>query len=196
MVELKGLSKSKVNKITSLIQIHKGLIKRKQTLTDFKEPVVWLIRRSFNMEFFEKQVSSHFTFIHSDGETRKIELTPSRMISMDYGNRKVRTYILFEDSPLPIPEDPIVTTELLAISQEKSMHDLNKFKLKEAKIKSGAMFKIFLGAAIVAIAIALAVMLIPQSFWEKVFAKKPVETTETLRCLLPMIPICFRNRER
>lgn len=167
-----GITKSQAKPIEQLIQIHKGLIKRKQKFAEFKEPVLFLIRRNQNIEFYENATKGEFAFEHTDGDIRKIDLVPSKMMSFPFADRKIRCYICQEDSPLPLPEDPVVSSELIRISQEKSMHDINEYRLKEAKVMSGARMKVFIGIAIVIGAIALAIIMIPESFWNKVLQKE------------------------
>lgn len=168
------ITKSQAKKIREVIQMHKKLLGRKQKLTEFKEPIALLIRRSHDIEFYENATKGKFAYRHTDGDMRTIDLIPSKLMSFPYSDRRVRTYILHEDSPLPLPEDPTVSSELITISQEKSMHDLNKYRTKMEEVK-GANLKIILwGIAGIIIALVLGVTVIPQSFWDSLL-KKGVE---------------------
>lgn len=174
MKKEKNKEQSQAKRIRELLHVHKGLFKKKQSLTDFNEPILFLIRRDKNIEFYEKATKGEFTFTHSDGKERKIDLIPSQQLAMDYAGRKTRCYWCHEDYPIPLPEDPLVTSEIVAISQEKSMHDINKFRLKEEQIKSGSKIKFVLAIAGLVLAIALAIMLIPESWWDKILPAKEV----------------------
>lgn len=164
-----GLDSSQARKIQQLIQIHKGLIKRKQKLADFKEPVLFLIRRNQTIDFFESATKGTFVFKHTDGDIRKIDVTPSKLMSFPFADRKVRCYICHEDFPLPLPEEPLVSSELVRISQEKSMHDINKYKLEELKTQQGNWKVIGWVIGGVALAIALAIVVVPDAWWDRVF---------------------------
>lgn len=166
------MKKSQAKKIRNMIQLQKGLLKQKQKLADFKEPVIWLMRRNGDIEFYDNATKGRFFFNHSDGDERNIELIQSQTRNFTYAGRRVRVHVLHEDYPTPIPEDPVITTEILSISQQKIMQDLNKFRAQEMKIRSGATFKLLIGIAIVVAAIALGLTVIPSSFWDKIFKAK------------------------
>lgn len=126
---------SRAKKIRILFKKNKGLIKDKEAMTEFKEPVVMLMRRSRAVEFFEDASKGEFIFKHSDGKTRSIYLEPSQQVSFDYGKRKFRGYICHEDYPLPLPEIPIVTADTINMIVEKSMMDLKKLNERAEEIK-------------------------------------------------------------
>jgi hypothetical protein len=198
MNTLNNENTSKAQLIKSALHMHKSLLKKKQFLTDFKEPVAFLMRRNHNIEFYENASSGYFYFKHTDGDKRNILLTPNRMHSFPYAGRKVRCYILHEDFPLPLPEDPIVSSELITISQQKTMQDFNKYKLKEAQLKQGNIKAWFIGIAVVIGAIALAAVLIPQSFWDNIFHKETVKAAAPMLNMIMFIPkkwLCSRQGE-
>lgn len=129
--------KSRAKRIRMLVKKNEATFKDKQALTDFKEPTLWLIRRSGAVEFFEDASKGTFVFKHSDGYNREIYLEPSSQLSFDYGKRKFKGYICQEDHPLPLPENPIVTSETVNSIVEKVGMDMKKLntKAKEIQIK-------------------------------------------------------------
>jgi hypothetical protein len=130
--------KSRATRIRMLLKKNKEVFKDKQSITDFKEPVNMLIRRSRAVEFYEDASKGSFEFTHSDGTHREIYLEPSQQVSFDYGKRKFKGYICHEDFPLPLPEVPIVTADTINSIVEKTMMDMKKLneRKKEMQLKT------------------------------------------------------------
>lgn len=167
--------KSRAVKVHHLLLIQKELLKKTKKFTSGKEPYLWLIRRSGHMQSFENATAGRFDFVHSDGNTRYIELTPSKLLHFDLPDRTAKVYVCHEDFPTPLTEDPVVTTEQIGISMEKTMADYNKFKLKEAQAISSGKIKVFLAIGGMVCLIALGITIVPSTFWEKIFhAGQPV----------------------
>lgn len=120
-----------------LFKVHKGLLRKKQKLVEFDEPILILMREGKKAEFYEKATGGKFIFSHSDGDERFIILDQSFMQTFEYGGKVFSGYICHEDFPTPLPENPIVTTELVALLYEKTLNDIKKWKIEELKAKKG-----------------------------------------------------------
>lgn len=144
--------KSRAKRIRMLLKKNNAVFGSKRALTDFKEPVAFLRRRSGETEVFEDASKGSLIFKHSDGKTREIYLEPSTQGTMDYGKRKFKYYFCHEDYPLPLPENPLVTVDTINAIVEKSNMDMKKLseKLETIKMKTIKMVLWFavLGAII------------------------------------------------
>lgn len=176
--EESGKRESQAKRVRELIKKQKGLLKAKQKLAEFKEPVALLIRRSGETEFYESVSKGQFPIVHTDGDSRNIEIVPSRQLTFPYADRRVRLYILHEDYPVPLPDDPSVTSELISLSQKKVMQDIDKYKMKADMMKTKNIFTIFIGVALVIGAIGLVLLLTPQHVWDTILKKGVEEATK------------------
>lgn len=143
--------KSRARRVRMLLKKNEAVFRDKQKLTDFKEPVLQLIRRSGSVEFYEDASKGSFVFKHSDGRDREIYLDPSGQLTFDYGKRKFKGYICQEDTPLPLPENPRVSVDTINSVVEKVGLDMKKLSLrgKELQIKTLKVLLWFvLGAAL------------------------------------------------
>lgn len=127
--------KSRAKRIRMLLKKNEAVFRDKQKITDFKEPILFMIRRGRAVEFYEDASKGSFTYKHSDGNTREIYLEPSKQLSFDYGKRKFKGYICYEDTPLPLPEEPIVTAGTINDIVEKVGLDMKKLGLREAEMR-------------------------------------------------------------
>lgn len=130
----------------------KMLFKKKEKLfksyyepAQFKEPVLILMRRNQNAEFFENATKGKFEFSHSDGETRYIYLTPKYLQSFPYGKKNFRGYICHEDFAIPLPAEPEITAETIGTVIDKTLNDIRNWKAQEYKAQGAMWFKIALG---------------------------------------------------
>jgi len=173
-LEQQGDKISKAKKIRSLIQKQKGFLRTKQSLTDFDEPVLFLVRRNGKMDMFEKATAGKFTFEHSNGKTRFIELRPSDQCTFDYGDRKVRCYIANEDRPFAGWDDPIVDSESVMLGYEKTKAtDLKYQERIEALKTKGRMWWIWL---VIGVALAIAIIGFAYNTWiQPALSKKAIE---------------------
>lgn len=143
-------AQSKAKKIKLLFKTYEKTFRSYKDMSDFKEPVVFLIRRTRKVEFFDNATTGEFTFEHSNKKDRTIELEPQFLHTFDYGKRTFKGYILHEDYPRPLPEEPIVNSELYLISMDKALHDIRKH---QADLERGIGLKwkqILIGLAILA----------------------------------------------
>lgn len=132
----KGEKLSRAKRIRSLIQKQKGLIKNKESLTDFKEPVLFLVRRGGKMDIYEDATTGKFTFEHSTGNARQIELRLSDQITFDYANRRVRGYVGHEDRPFANWDNPVVDSESVMLGYEKTKATDLKYQERIARLKN------------------------------------------------------------
>lgn len=146
-------------RIDILLKKYKG-IKGKLDTARFKEPVVFMIRRTGKVEFFEGITQGTWYFQHSDGDERFIMIDVSFQKTFEYGEKVFRGYICSEDHPTPLPDNPITTTEQMNIAIEKVLNDLKEWKAKELVAKGKMFWYIAIGIGIVICAIILFKMLV------------------------------------
>lgn len=147
---------SKATRVRSLLQKQKGLIRSKQTLTDFKEPVLFLVRRDGKMDIYEKATAGKFIFEHSSGDSKFLELRPADQITFDYADRKVRGYVAFEDRPFAGWDDVIIDNDSLSSNLEKiKSTDLKYQERIEALKNKGKLTWVYI---IIGLAIAVAII--------------------------------------
>lgn len=127
---------SRAERIRILLKKNSKVFRDKQAMTEFKEPILMLERRSRAVEFYENATKGEFNFKHSDGKNRTLYLEPSMLKSFDYGKRKFRGYYCHEDFPLPLPENPLVVADTINMIIEKSMMDLKKLNERTEEIKA------------------------------------------------------------
>ena len=109
----------KSERIRVLLRKYKGLMKSHYKTVQFKEPIVFLIRRNKKVEFFDNALTGRFAFTHSDGDDRFI-LLEKNMLEFDYGAKKFRGYICHEDSPIPLPDTPLITSVMIVTGKPAS----------------------------------------------------------------------------
>lgn len=155
----KGEKISKARRVRSLIQKQKGLLKTKQSLTQFDEPVLFLVRRDGKMDIFEKATAGKFMFEHSTGKPRFIELRPSDQITFDYADRKVRGYVANEDRPFAGWDNPIVDSESIMLGYEKTKATDLKYQERIEALKNKSKMTwvyILIGLAVAILIVAFA----------------------------------------
>lgn len=127
--------KSRATRIRMLLKKNQAVFKDKQALTEFKEPVAFLIRRSGSIELYEDASKGVFSFKHSDGNNTEIYLEPSQQKTMDYGKRKFKCYILDEDNPLPLPQKPLIMAGTVNEIVEKVGLDMKKLNTRKEELR-------------------------------------------------------------
>lgn len=150
---------SKAQRVTTLLQKRKRLLKDRESLTDFQEPVLFLVRRDGNMQIHEKATAGKFVFEHSTGNTRFIELRPSDQITFDYADKKVRGYVAHEDRPYGGWDNPIMDSESVMLALEKTKATDLKYQTKMEELKNKnkqTWIYILIGGAIAFLIVAFA----------------------------------------
>lgn len=148
-------------RIKQIFKKHKSLMGSYQEIANFKEPTLQLIRRSGKVEFFENVRKGQFDFLHSDGTKRYIILN-HKPLTFDYGKNSFKGYICDEDTPTPLPESPLVLTELINMAVMKTLNDIMKWKIKEADANTKMIMTIGMAIGLVIVAYAFYVMLRPE----------------------------------
>lgn len=152
--------KSNAKKIRLLIKKQKGLLWAKKSMVKFKEPIVFLMRRTGKIEFYENATSGEFEYEHSNGRTNKILLSPEYQHTFDYGSTYFKGYILHEDNATPLPDKPLVSAELFSIALDKTLHDIKTWKAKELEAKGQLIWKIGMAVGLVIVAITFYYMIV------------------------------------
>lgn len=134
--DVERLKSSDAKQIKMLFKKHKQLFWSYYKTANFKDPIIQLMRRTGKIDFYEKATKGRFEFKHTDGSDRFIILDTAKKYKFDYGTKEFTGYICHEDSALPLPEDPLLTSELFTIAQEKTLNDVKKWKAEELKAKA------------------------------------------------------------
>lgn len=144
----------------SLFQKHKKVIGTEEKLADFKEPVALLIRNTGSAHIYENVTKGKFYFKHSDGEERFILIT-GNPFNVPYGRKTFRMYVLHENHALPLPENPLITTEAVANMLEQALVSSAKFKATEWRGRTNFAKMIVWGIIGIILAMILWYILVP-----------------------------------
>lgn len=155
------MKKSEAKKIRMLLKKKKGILKKYYDTIPFTEPAMLLMRRGNKSEFYEKATQGEFNFTHTDGTERFITLNPKWLQTIPYGPKTFRMYICHEDHPTPLPNDPIITAEMMNIGINKTLHDIKKWKAEEIKAKGDFIWKVLIGIAIIIAAYGVYKIMLP-----------------------------------
>lgn len=164
LLEKKGYKISLAEEIKSTIQMQKGLLKKKESLTDFDEPLLFLRRGNGNkVETFHKATQGMFVFEHSNGKNRFIELRPEDQLTFPYGEKKIRVYFADENRPYTGWENPVVDGESTSIGIEKVRATDLKYQSKMEELKNkGKLTWVWI---VIGLAIALAIGAFAYNTW-------------------------------
>lgn len=168
----KTSGKQQTRRIKVLFKKYKEFLKQYYMTAPFKEPVIFLRRRNGHIEFHEGATGTEFAYKHSDGNERYIILD-GKPDTMDYGDRSFRVYFCDEDHPFKLPEDPLITSEMFAISKDRDINTMKDWRAKEVIAKGKMWSYILWGIVAVIVAVTLFKMLVPQAPTPQV----PVEQT-------------------
>lgn len=153
---------TKAKRIENIFDKYKKWYKIKYETTPFKEPVLFFIRRTGEVEFYENATAGMFKFKHSDGKERFIILNPVKKLKFGFAERMFKGYICYEDSPIALPDNPVIITEEMNMVVEKSIFDIKQFEAKALTARGQMWWKIGLAISIIIIAIAILLILKPQ----------------------------------
>ena len=154
---------SKAEKRKTLFKKKKALFKEYYDSGDFKEPILILMRRNQNAEFFENATQGEFPYEHSDGTERKILLNTKYLQTLTNNKKVFKGYICHEDNPLPLPAEPEITAETVGIAIDKTLNDIKKWKAEEWKAKGDFYWKLALGVVAIVGMYILYKLLIPSA---------------------------------
>lgn len=155
------IKESKAKKRKTILKKFKGIVKEHEKTADFKEPIAILLRRTGRAEWYEDVTQGMFKFKHTCGEERYIVITPENKFTFDYGKKEFRGYLLHEDFPSPLPETPLLTTEVFALAIDKTKETVKEWKAKELRAKSKLMEQIAVILMIIIGGIILAQLIMP-----------------------------------
>lgn len=160
----KVVTESNAKRIGELLKKKKKLIRERESTVEFKEPCAILIRRTGKGEWMEDCTKGKLEIEHSDGTERYLYLEPNGLVTLPYGDKGIRMYILHEDYPLPlnIASEPIITSETLTQIIQKTIHDLQELQAKKYGAIGDMIWKIGLAAGVVILAYAVYTILRPE----------------------------------
>jgi hypothetical protein len=126
------MNKEQQTQIKTLMTKHKKLIKNKQALTEFKEPIVFLIKGN-KVTFHENITEGTFEYKASNDEIRKVVLDPRYKLSFDYADKGFTGYLIDENHPTPIPTTPILSAESFHDVINRTLSIIDKWKAEDKK---------------------------------------------------------------
>lgn len=148
MEDYRKVLKTQAKERRTVFKKAKGLLRSYYNISEFDEPIAILMRRNQKCDFFEKVTKGNFFIQHSDGNERQIFIDPKFLQTFNYGKHTFKGYILHEDFPTPLPEDPLVTSEMISIANYKTLNDMSQWKaqtkLMDAKTKSVVTYGIII----------------------------------------------------
>lgn len=153
--------KSRAEKRNTIFKKFQKMFTSYMETAEFKQPILILLRRGGEAEFFENATKGTFPFQHTDGTEREIILTSKGLYDFPYGKKTFKGYICHEDYPLPVPEDPIITVEAVQTIIDKALNDIKKWQAQETKAFGDMIFKILAGIALIIGAYIIYRMVIP-----------------------------------
>jgi hypothetical protein len=107
------------------------------------------------------------------------------MQTFEYGKNQFKGFVCHEDFPMPLPEDPVLTTEMMGIVIEKTLNDMKKWKTEEWKAKTNFYWKVIIGIAILAGMYILYKMLIEK---QPPTGQEVTTITDTAKTAIPGLP--------
>lgn len=131
-------TKSQAKRIHTLINRYEKILRPAEyKLTDFKEPVLFLMRRNGITDLYENATAGRFEFEHTDGTTKYIVLTPSSLFRHRYADRDFRAYTCHEDFPFPFPimENPVLTAQTYETEMTRALRDRDDIELDKLDYK-------------------------------------------------------------
>lgn len=155
----------KSKKIDILLKKKKLFMKKGYELADFKEPVLYLIRRDKSVEFYEDVKPGDYKIRHSDRnlDDIKITLPESYLLRFPYGPKQYRGFIHHEDEFLPYPHKILLSGEIIRILIDKTLNDVKKWKAEELRARGDLWLKLGMGVGVIIAAYALFRLLVPDA---------------------------------
>lgn len=147
--------KSEAERRNILYKKYNKILGQQKDLAEFKEPIAILLRRTGKAEFFENVTKGKFEFRHTDGRDRFIMIDPKQIHTFPYGKKSYKGYILHEDFPVPLPDDPVLTTEQVGQAMEATALAMEKWKSKEISEKTKMIRMIIIGIGVIGAIILL-----------------------------------------
>lgn len=184
---------SRATRVRGLLMKQKKFLGTIKKIIPLKEPVLMLHRRTGRVEYHEDATAGAFPFTHSNGERRFIVLRPSDLEVHDYFGNTFKCYDCHEDRPFAGWENPVVDGESFMRGMEMSKQARMKYEESLMVQKRKMIWAWFLGIVVLVLGIALAITLIPSSWWDKIFNKETVNTAQNAPPVLGMLVLSARN---
>jgi hypothetical protein len=118
-------------------------------LVTLKEPVLFLMRNSGDIEVHENIKGTSFSFENGDGKLTTIKINPTKLHRMNYGKHMFKCYVAHENNVLCYPEKPLSDTEEINEIFNKAQRDIQNRKIAQYSQYGEAIQKILIGLAIV-----------------------------------------------
>lgn len=184
------MEKSQAREIELLIKKYEKLLKAHYELANFKEPVIFLMRRNGTVTFHEDATKGEFEFVNSADEKQRI-LLDGRTKTFKYGKKTFQGYILHEDHATQIPQEPILIAEEYNTSIQNTLNTNTNWRAKEQQAIGMKWQNIAIGIAIIICAIAVFVMIFPESAGRFIPQSTTIiqQVSETARANLSQAPI-------
>lgn len=142
---------------------YQKLMRQKEELADFKEPIVMLERRDGGVDFYEDAKQGEWEYEHSEGEYRIITLHPKFLKKFRYGKGFFKGYYCHEDYPFPLTADILCPIDTFTVAIEKALNDMRKWKAQEWEARGNFWWKVAGGIALLIGVYILYKMLIPSN---------------------------------
>lgn len=152
--------RSEAQERRTLFKKYKKILGEEERLSNFKEPAAILLRRSGQGEWLEGVTKGKYAFTHSDGSRRFIIIT-GKPNDMRYAGRLFKLYVLHEDFPIPIPEDPLITTEQVSLMLEQALIGSQKIRAKDWEGKNNMIKIIIWGIIGLIVAVIVYKLVVP-----------------------------------
>ena len=147
--------KEEINKdVKTLFLKKQKLFKDVEHLVTLKEPVLFLMRNSGDIEIHENVKGTTFNFENGDGNASMIKINPTKLHRMNYGQHLFKCYVAHENNALCYPQKSIYDTEEINEIFNKAQRDLQNRKIAQYSQYGEAISK-----AVIGIGIAVAIYL-------------------------------------
>lgn len=93
-------------------------IKKIPEITELQEPVLLLMKENGYMDTIENVKAGEFTIQTTKAE-KTIQLTPEKLVSWNCGDKKIKTWVAYENCMSPYPENPIHNAEMYRKTTQK-----------------------------------------------------------------------------
>lgn len=140
-------TQEQLKEVNKLIKSKKGLIKDYLKLKKATSPILLFMRRNGKATYYQNAKMGRYEFEHSDGTSRYI-IIDKNAHEVTAGDDTIKMYICHEDYPFPLPEEPLITTEMFNLIIEKTLHDKKEWETKLTQARSKMIWTIMIGIAI------------------------------------------------
>lgn len=141
--------KEEINKnVKTLFLKKQKLFREVEHLITLKEPVLFLMRNSGDIEIHENVKGTIFNFENGDGNQSMIKINPTKLHRMNYGKHMFKCYVAHENNSLCYPQKSIYDTEEINEIFNKAQRDLQNRKIAQYSQYGEAISKAVIGIGI------------------------------------------------